>query len=530
MPDIIPLDMPAAYWRGKAQQARRVGNPREAVRLYRAALRKQADNAIRRELAEVFGDMRCLSASDRLYLENLARDTSDADSLYGLARNRSLAGDESGMADLLDLFLRLSPCGEQADRARDILWQMPRDTKPAPRKSRAIARFHQAMDAQSQPGRSLRRARQSWSRGKTPETARLLCQLYLSLGRKEQAMKYASIACDLAPEDMIARQLLAVALLANDMPHASRQALKQAAKLCKSIDQLPVFCGCAAYLQQGNLAAELVQEWLAQYPDSADLMLLLASVLWDMPGQEERAKALIREAQALDESNPLAEFMVEGRDHHPAEQVSQVMRQLQRINEAITDGPPEEMDQRLHQELVRAMRLPIPGMLETVVTLFMKNEDMLGLRMVMAENELPAMLYGVILSYFQEMKAPLPCFARVNGRLMLLPQKPRPPYDADLHALIHTLLHGLPDAVPLDLVVREVPALWQRLPLSARRHCAQSRDRLWPTAFTAYLLLRAGKADKARERFSDCKCPRRARRAFMQLVRRSKKPYEVHRF
>ena len=530
MPDIIPLDMPAAYWRGKAQQARRGGSLREAARLYRAALRKQSDNAIRRELAEVYGDMRCLSASDRLYLENLARDTSDADSLYGLARNRSLAGDEHGMADLLDLYLRLAPCGEQADRARDILWQMPRELKPAPRKSRAMARFHQAVDVQGQPGKSLRRARQSWSRGKTPEAARLLAQLYLGLGQKEKALKYASAACDLAPEDLIARQLLAASLMAGGMHHASRQALKQAAGLCKSMDQLPAFCSCAAYLRQSDLAAETAGEWLARYPDSADLMLLLASVIWDMPGQEERARELIGAARALDENNPLPEIMEESGKTGPDEQVCRVMRQLQRISEAITTGPAEEMDDRLHWELVRAMRLPIPGMLETAVTLFMKNEDMLGLRMVMAENELPAMLYGVILSFFQEAKEPLPCFARVEGRLMLLPQKPRPPYDADLHDLIHTLLHELPEEVSLDALVREVPPLWQRLPISARRHCAQSRDRLWPTAFTAYLLLRAGEATKARERLGSCKCPRRAGRAFMQLIRRSKKPYEVHRF
>ncbi len=175
MPDIIPLDLPAAYWRGRARQAQRVGSYSEAARLYRAALRKRDDNAIRRDLAQVYADMRCLTASDRLYMENLARDTEDTDSLYGLARNRSLAGDERGMADLLDLYLRLAPCGEQADRARDILWQQPREGAAPRRLRRAETLFHQALDVRDHPIESLRRARRSWQRGKTADTARLLC-------------------------------------------------------------------------------------------------------------------------------------------------------------------------------------------------------------------------------------------------------------------------------------------------------------------------------------------------------------------
>ena len=79
------------------------------------------------------------------------------------------------------------------------------------------------------------------------------------------------------------------------------------------------------------------------------------------------------------------------------------------------------------------------------------------------------------------------------------------------------------------MVVREVPRLWRQLPLSARRHCVQSRDRLWQTAFTAYLLFSAGDEAAARKKLGDVKCPRRAERAFMHLVRRSKKPHEVHR-
>ena len=43
MPNIVPLDMPAAYWRDKAKHASRAGDYPEAVRLFRAALRKHDD-------------------------------------------------------------------------------------------------------------------------------------------------------------------------------------------------------------------------------------------------------------------------------------------------------------------------------------------------------------------------------------------------------------------------------------------------------------------------------------------------------
>ena len=468
-------------------------------------------------------------ASDRLYLENLARDADDADSVYGLARNRSLAGDERAMADLLDLYLRIAPCGEQADRARDILWQLPREARPPRRKSRALARFRQAVDVQGSPVRSLRRARQSWQRGKTPEDARLLCQLYLRLGQWQKSLKYALAACRLAPKDLTARQLLATALYENKMPNACRSALRQAAALCEHLDQLPAFCGCAVCLEQADLAAELLEEKLRQHPGSADLMLLLASVLRDRPGSLARVRELAHSAALLDEENPMSELLETPRVSAAAEQVAQAMRQLQRVYEAASAEPSEEAERRLHAELVRAMRLPVPGMPEAAVRLFIKNADPLGLRMAMLENDLPPMLYGLILHDLEEMGQPLPCFARVEGRLTLLPQKPRPPYDPDLHDLIRALLRDLPESVPLDQVVREVPPLWRALPVSARRHFAQSRDDIWTSAFTARLLIGAGRPAEARERLNRSGCPRRAGRALMQLIRRSKKPYEVHR-
>ena len=176
------------------------------------------------------------------------------------------------------------------------------------------------------------------------------------------------------------------------------------------------------------------------------------------------------------------------------------------------------------------LRLPLPGMPEAAVRRFLRNGDAEGLRLALLEAELPPMLYGLILSFLEEKGEPLPCFARVDGRLTLLPQKPRPPYDADLHDLIHALLRMLPDSVPLDRVVSEVPSLWYSLPSSARRHCAQSADSVWPDAFAACLTLLCGDAEDARKQLRACARPRRTKRAFYQLIRRSKRPYEVHRF
>lgn len=526
MPDIIPLDLPASYWRGRGQQAQRGGNSREAVRLYRTALRKHADSALRRDLAQAYADLMCLSASDRLYLENLAQDAGDTDSLYGLARNRSLAGDERQMADLLDLYLRLAPCGEKADRARDILWQLPRDTARPQRLRRAEALCRQAEDARMQPARSLRLARQSWQRGKTPEAARLLCQLYLGLRQNKKALRYALAACRLAPEDLNARQLLAVAMYENHYPQGCRAALRQAAALCRDLDQLPLFTGCAMSLDAADLAVELLDTWLKKYPASADLMLLQAMALRCVPEGAERADALFAAAEELDAENPMALFARRGAEmQSPQEQAIEALSQLRRLSAVAKHLKPEY----LHRELVRTMRLPLPGMLEAAVQLFLRNEDALGLRMVLLEADLPPMMYGLILSTLETLGEPLPCLARVDGRLTLLPQRPRPPYDADLHALIRTLVRDLPQGVFLDQVVREVPPLWRRLPFSARAHCAQSRDRVWPTAFSAYLALRSGSPKNALEILNKSACPKRTKRAYMQLIRRSNGPYEVHR-
>ena len=118
MPDVIPMQMTAAFWRGKAQRAQRSGDLPEAIRLYRAALRVQESSGVRRELAQVYADAHCFSASERLYLENLAADAEDTDSLYGLARTRSMAGDRQEMADLLTARYDVSEQAARADAAK----------------------------------------------------------------------------------------------------------------------------------------------------------------------------------------------------------------------------------------------------------------------------------------------------------------------------------------------------------------------------------------------------------------------------
>ena len=531
MPDIIPLEMNFAYWRQKAQQAQRTGSLREAARLYRAALRGHDSNALRRELAQVYADMRCMTASDRLYHENLAYDAGDADSLYGLARNRSLMGDSRGMSALLDQYLRMAPCGQQADQARDILWQQPREPKPAPRTCRAETLFNQAADVQEDADECLRRARKSWKRGRLPQTAKLLSQLYLRRGSPQRALTYADIACRMDPKDMAARQLLATALHDLGMAHGCRSALREAAALCDNLDSLPLFCGCAISLEQADIAAEQVEKWLAKYPDSADLMVLLALTLREKGDDEDRVLALAEAAEALDGENPTPKLLREhSADEKPTPQLQlkETLRQFQLFNESITTGDPDTLPQRLHAGMVQLMRLPLPGTLETAIQLMMQNEDVLGLRMALTEFELPPMMAGAILGFLDTHGVEMPVFMQAEGRMILAPQQPRPPYDPDLHDLIRRLLRRLPDSVSLDTLVREAPPLWRQLPASAQRHCVQSRDGIWPAAFTACLLARQSSA-AALEYIQKSKHPRRTRRAYMQLIRRSKRPYEVHR-
>ena len=201
MPDVIPMQMTAAFWRGKAQRAQRSGDLPEAIRLYRAALRVQESSGVRRELAQVYADAHCFSASERLYLENLAADAEDTDSLYGLARTRSMAGDRQEMADLLDLYLRISPCGEQADHARDILWDMPRSSRPKKRMRRAETLLYQAEKRRGDPQTCQKLLRRSWRRGHTPMAAQMLCRFSLQSGNAKAALRYAQDAAAMYNEE-----------------------------------------------------------------------------------------------------------------------------------------------------------------------------------------------------------------------------------------------------------------------------------------------------------------------------------------
>lgn len=527
MPNIVPLDMPAFYWREKAQRAHRSGQYSEAVRLYRAALRKHDDNAIRRELAGVYADMRCISVSDRLYLENLARDAGDTDSLYGLARNRSLSGDENSMADMLDLYLRLAPCGDKADRARDILWQMPRPEKPKKRMRRAEVLCAQAHDRAGDAKEALKMAEKSWKRGKTAACAHLLGDAHMRLNHPERAVEFASLACEMEPANFNSRLLLAAALKQKGLHHACHAALREAMKLCTATELAPMFCRAALSLGENALAAELLEREIEKHPDSIDLMLLLAISLRADGRDLDHADQLLRRAAALDEEDPVSRALLDipadDDDSAMSAPMQQAMQFLHRVSNHGLDGEEDP-----HAQLLHLMRLPIPGMADLAIQMMIKTGDALGLRMALLENDLPPMVYAVMLSALKDMGSPLPCFARVEGRLCLLPQKPRPPYDEDLHVLFRRLLRDVGERVPLDLMVSLVPEMWKMLPESARRHVSQSRDDVWLSAFSAYLIFRSGDTEGAKERLVRSKTPLRAGRAFMQLMRRSKRPYEVH--
>ena len=138
------------------------------------------------------------------------------------------------------------------------------------------------------------------------------------------------------------------------------------------------------------------------------------------------------------------------------------------------------------------------------------------------------MMYALILDELKTMGEPMPCYARPEGRLCLVPPRKRPPYDADLHDLVRELLRRNHGSAALDVVSRQVPQLWRSLPESARRHYAQSRDQVWITAFSAYLLMEAGDPIAADDTLRRAERPKRVRRAYKQLIRRSNAIHEVY--
>ncbi|MBQ7455961.1 MAG: hypothetical protein IJS53_05900, partial [Clostridia bacterium] len=376
--------------------------------------------------------MRSFTSSDRLYLENLARDVNDTDSVYGLARNRSLTGDERGMADLLDLYLRLAPCGEQADRARDILWGLPREGRGKRRMRRAQVLCDQAGDHIAHPRRCLEIARRSWKRGKTPGAAQLMAQSSLRLDRPGPALRYALAACRLDPKDLNARLLLASVLQKRGMAHACRSALRQAAALCGGAEDSSVFCQAALAVNQGDLAVERAEGLLASAPESVDALLLLAMTLRAAGREEGRVRQLLSQIAVLDAEHPASGLLQSGEKSGLTVPQLQTLRALRALEKALTQETDGEMDAQLRQQILVLLNSPSQDLAALGLSLLVSRQDALGLRMALLESELSPMQYALVLHALEEMGEPLPCFARVEGRLCLLPQPPRPPYDEDL--------------------------------------------------------------------------------------------------
>ena len=511
MPTIVSLDMPSAYWKEKAQRARRAGDWDEAVRLYRAALRKNDDAATRRELAEVFAQMRSYAVSCRIYLQNLALDANDTDSLYGLARNYSLMGDENSMADLLDLYLRLAPCGEKADAARDILWRMPRPKKEKKRLRRAHTLYFQALDRMNEPEEAFQIAKAAWQRGHLPETAQLLSELYLRRGKTDKALELASFASQQMPDEMPVRLLLASALHVKGLHNACRAALHEAEKRCQNHAQVALYCQQAMLLGCADMAVEAMEKRAEEAPGSAETLLLLVLALRALGGQEERVQKLLHTIASIDEEDQLVRALIEVPLEEGDSDQTHSLRLLQFMS-----------------ELLRLMRVPLPGVKEFAIRLMLRLQDEEALRLSLVEDDIPSPVVWKIVSALRKMDSPMPCFAKVDGKVCLLPPRERPPYDADLHDLVRDLLRELKDQVELNVLTRCVPAAWRMLPESARKHYSEEKDDVWRSAFAAYALLCAGNAEAAEARIAKSRRPLRVGRAYMQLIRRTKETHEVH--
>lgn len=529
MPNIVSLDMPSAYWKEKAQRARRAGDWDEAVRLYRAALRKNDDAATRRELAEVFAQMRSYAVSCRIYLQNLALDANDTDSLYGLARNYSLMGDENSMADLLDLYLRLAPCGEKADAARDILWRMPRPKKEKKRLRRAHTLYFQALDRMNEPEEAFQIAKAAWQRGHLPETAQLLSELYLRRGKTDKALELASFASQQMPDEMPVRLLLASALHVKGLHNACRAALHEAEKRCQNHAQVALFCQQAMLLGCADMAVAAMEKRAEEAPGSAETLLLLVLALRALGGQEERVQKLLHTIASIDEEDQLVRALIEVPLEEGDSDQTHSLRLLQFMSEKLQIDEAAERDPYLmHSELLRLMRVPLPGVKEFAIRLMLRLQDEEALRLSLVEDDIPSPVVWKIVSALRKMDSPMPCFAKVDGKVCLLPPRERPPYDADLHDLVRDLLRELKDQVELNVLTRCVPAAWRMLPESARKHYSEEKDDVWRSAFAAYALLCAGNAEAAEARIAKSRRPLRVGRAYMQLIRRTKETHEVH--
>ncbi len=430
------------------------------------------------------------------------------------------------MAELFDLFLRLFPSGAKADAARDILWHLPRRA-PVPRHThRAAALFNQSTSRPSNA--ALKPLLKSFKIRPTAPAAGAICEIFLQMGLTTQAIRYGYEAIRLDHAYADHRLHLACCLEAAGLHRSAALTLKEAESLCDTPYKALRLCSCAIQLNQFEISLNVSKKWRKKFPFSAEFLQMHLASLRANPSLWSQALPLLPLARTLDtEDLALQAYaaMDWNEEHHITD--DQNKEQFGRL---LCDGIERHLNADIPEEetLKRMLTIPLPGSSAVAAGMLLQMKNEVGMRAALLSNALPASMIPILVVELKRLHSSEPYLAHQEGHYFFLPEKDRPPYDADLHALIRSLLRLMRPYPPLDSIVHYVPAAWYSLSEGSRRYSSRSTDNLWAHAFAALVCCRSGTPDKAQSYIDQSCHPRRCARLFRRLLRRNHVLYEVH--
>ena len=299
-PSIVPFERPAAYWQAKARRHAAPEKRPDAARLLRKAMEKNGDAGTAVALAQVYLDMECVSAAERCLLRASARRGLTGEICCLLGCCALLRGDDVLAADALDACQRLSPSEACADRAQDLLEEMPWPANDAPfRRARGESLARQAQNALAQMDfpRARALAEKAWKRGRPPHAA----LLQGALRRPREAVPFFRYAVRRLPGDLRARLLFSLVLYHSGQPEAALRELNAACGLCRGLNDIEELCAKAWEMgkNEKERALALVQERLDGAPAGADWLRLKYLCQLHL-GQKEKARRTLESLIEID--------------------------------------------------------------------------------------------------------------------------------------------------------------------------------------------------------------------------------------
>ncbi len=248
MENVVSFERSGAYLRRKAAENRQDGRYADALTLlYLAREKTPFDAELEMEIAEIFNEMGCCEASNRILMRLLQKGEMKGECLYAIAGNYFALQDVERARHMALMYLSEEPDGDFALDAQELVETAEEVLDQGDAKNehseQLMRRGLRALE-QGQSERAQRLLIRAVNTGGGVEALTVLSFCYLMQGRAKQALRYAKRAYEDAKGDIRAICALACAQYA---------------------------CGARAQ------AVRVLESAEAEHPDPAELMLLSQS-------------------------------------------------------------------------------------------------------------------------------------------------------------------------------------------------------------------------------------------------------------